>query len=270
MADSLLHLAAHHAAETVRHAVPPHTSGRIPGREATLFGDAGPDEVADLLGHGVTLDVSRGETVYAAGAPATDLYLVRAGKVKLVTDTRHRGERILGVALGPSAWSGQAGTGVPPRWRYGDHFGHDGVSSIRRYRTSAVVVADARLLRIPSTAVSRWVQAEADRATNLARLLDADVQHLHSTLADLAELDTAARLAKQLLQFARRLNAPSHGPALVQHDLTQAELAQLVGSSRETVCKVLSEFSRRGWLQVDNRSVTILDHGRLLARSAQT
>jgi DNA-binding GntR family transcriptional regulator len=53
----------------------------------------------------------------------------------------------------------------------------------------------------------------------------------------------------------------------VHHDLTQEELAQLVGASRETVNKALADFSARGWMRVDSRAVTILDRDRLARRA---
>jgi DNA-binding GntR family transcriptional regulator len=53
---------------------------------------------------------------------------------------------------------------------------------------------------------------------------------------------------------------------LVNHDLTQEELAQLVGASRETVNKALADFAQRGWLRLEARAVMILDYERLLKR----
>jgi CRP-like cAMP-binding protein len=52
----------------------------------------------------------------------------------------------------------------------------------------------------------------------------------------------------------------------VNHDLTQEELAQLVGASRETVNKSLADFVARGWIRLDGRSVVLLDYERLLKR----
>ena len=49
----------------------------------------------------------------------------------------------------------------------------------------------------------------------------------------------------------------------VPHDLTQEELAQLVGASRETVNKSLAEFVSRGWIRLEGRAVTLLDVDRL-------
>jgi CRP/FNR family transcriptional regulator, cyclic AMP receptor protein len=53
----------------------------------------------------------------------------------------------------------------------------------------------------------------------------------------------------------------------VTHDLTQEELAQLVGATRETVNKALSDFSSRGWIRVDGKSVLISDSERLARRA---
>jgi CRP/FNR family transcriptional regulator, cyclic AMP receptor protein len=53
----------------------------------------------------------------------------------------------------------------------------------------------------------------------------------------------------------------------VHHELTQEELAQLVGASRETVNKALADFSQRGWIRIEQRSVTLLDVDRLDRRA---
>jgi CRP/FNR family transcriptional regulator len=52
----------------------------------------------------------------------------------------------------------------------------------------------------------------------------------------------------------------------VHHDLTQEELAQLVGASRETVNKALADFAQRSWIKLEARAVLILDYDRLLKR----
>jgi CRP-like cAMP-binding protein len=53
----------------------------------------------------------------------------------------------------------------------------------------------------------------------------------------------------------------------VTHDLTQEELAQLVGASRETVNKALADFAARGFLRLEGRAVVILDIERLTRRA---
>ena len=61
------------------------------------------------------------------------------------------------------------------------------------------------------------------------------------------------RVAKNLLDLATRFGSRNDGGLHVPHDLTQEELAQLVGASRETVNKALADFAARGWLRLGPR-----------------
>jgi CRP/FNR family transcriptional regulator len=86
-------------------------------------------------------------------------------------------------------------------------------------------------------------------------------------MADLVFTDVPGRVAKALLDLAAKFGAQEDGAVRVQHDLTQEELAQLVGASRETVNKALSEFANRGWIRLEGRTVLLLDTDRLTRRS---
>jgi CRP/FNR family cyclic AMP-dependent transcriptional regulator len=72
-----------------------------------------------------------------------------------------------------------------------------------------------------------------------------------------------ARVAKQLVQLAQCFGTREGDALRVAHDLTQEEIAQLVGASREAVNKTLADFVRRGWIRLDGKSVLISDSERL-------
>jgi CRP-like cAMP-binding protein len=86
-------------------------------------------------------------------------------------------------------------------------------------------------------------------------------------MADLVFSDVPGRVAKALLELSDKFGVFRDGEMFVEHDMTQEELAQLVGASRETVNKALAEFVNRAWLRVEQRSVTILDVERLQRRA---
>jgi CRP/FNR family transcriptional regulator len=86
-------------------------------------------------------------------------------------------------------------------------------------------------------------------------------------MADLVFTDVPGRVAKALLDLADRFGEEQEDGLQVHHDLTQEELAQLVGASRETVNKALADFAARGWLQLSAKSVLILDPERLAKRA---
>jgi CRP-like cAMP-binding protein len=67
--------------------------------------------------------------------------------------------------------------------------------------------------------------------------------------------------------MAGKFGSRDGGVLRVTHDLTQEEMAQLVGASRETVNKALADFASRGWLRLDGKSVIILDPERLARRA---
>ena len=86
-------------------------------------------------------------------------------------------------------------------------------------------------------------------------------------MADLVFTDVPGRVAKNLLDLAARFGEQERDGLHVHHDLTQEELAQLVGASRETVNKALADFASRGWLRLEARAVVLLDVERLSRRA---
>jgi CRP-like cAMP-binding protein len=97
----------------------------------------------------------------------------------------------------------------------------------------------------------------------LLRILARRLQRTNNHLADLIFTDVPGRVAKQLLELAQQFGTQEGDVLRVTHDLTQDELAQLVGASRETVNKALADFARRGWIHLEGKGVLIADSGRL-------
>ena len=93
------------------------------------------------------------------------------------------------------------------------------------------------------------------------------LRRTNENLADLVFTDVPGRVAKALLDLSARFGRPVEDGVLVAHDLTQEELAQLVGASRETVNKALADFASRGWLRLEARAVLLLDVERLKRRA---
>jgi CRP/FNR family transcriptional regulator len=102
---------------------------------------------------------------------------------------------------------------------------------------------------------------------HLLRALAQRLRRINDVKADLVFTDVPGRVAKALLDLAGRFGVPQEDGLQVNHDLTQEELAQLVGASRETVNKALADFVARGWLQLSPKSVLLVDPERLRKRA---
>jgi len=104
-------------------------------------------------------------------------------------------------------------------------------------------------------------------AEQLLAALARRLRRTNEAMADLIFSDVPGRVAKQLLDLARRFGVETPDGLRVAHDLTQEELAQLVGASRETVNRALADFASRGWLRLEPRSVVLMDIERLARRA---
>ena len=113
----------------------------------------------------------------------------------------------------------------------------------------------------------RWAAGRPAVAEQMFRVLARRLRRTNDSLADLIFTDVPGRVAKNLLQMAGRFGTRDGGVLRVTHDLTQEEIAQLVGASRETVNKALADFASRGWLRLDGKSIIILDPERLARRA---
>ena len=83
---------------------------------------------------------------------------------------------------------------------------------------------------------------------------------------DIVVHDVPGRVANVVLTLAARFGERWADGIHVHHDLTPAELASMVGASRETVNKVLTDFVVRRWITTSGRTVVIKDPARLRAR----
>ena len=134
-------------------------------------------------------------------------------------------------------------------------------------RTStATAVTDCRLLSLGHKQAIPWITAHPQVSLELLARMAQRLRRTNEAVGDLVFSDVPGRVAKALIDLGERFGKSTDEGLLVNHDLTQEELAQLVGASRETVNKALADFAGRGWLRLDGRSVVINDVERLSKR----
>ncbi len=217
--------------------------------KAGLFQGVAP-EAADALASSLTYaDFPRGTNVFVEGEQGDTLYIVLTGKVKVGRKAADGRENMLSV-MGPS-----------------DMFGELSLFDPGPRTATATVVTDARLASLAHASLRPWITDRPEIAEQLLRVLARRLRRTNDALADLIFTDVPGRVAKALLGLSERFGTQEADGLRVHHDLTQEELAQLVGASRETVNKALADFASRGWMRVDSRAVTILDSERLARRA---
>ena len=218
-------------------------------RRAGIFQGIAPEAVEALADEFEIIEAPRGTILFSEGEPGDSLYIVLSGKVKLGRRSSDGRENLVAV-MGPS-----------------DQFGELSLFDPGPRTSTAAVVTDVRVARLPKEALHSWVRDRPEIALQLLRVVARRLRRTNTMLADLIFVDVPGRVAKQLLQLAQKFGSLEGGQLRVTHDLTQEELAQLVGASRETVNKALADFASRGWLRLEGKSVVILDRERLARRA---
>lgn len=205
-----------------------------------LFEALDPTEAAHLATAMTRRSVPRGHVLFREGDPGDRLFIVLAGKVKISRSATDGRENILALI------------GV------GEMFGELSLFDPGPRTASATALTDATLASLDHTELRPWLYARPAVAEQLLGALARRLRRTNEAMADLVWSDVPGRVAKALLDLGARFGNRTPEGLLVRHDLTQEELAQLVGASRETVNKALSEFSSRGWLRLEGRSVLLL------------
>lgn len=194
----------------------------------------------------------QGRTVFVEGeVGGEELYIIVEGKVKIGRQAPDGRENLLTI-MGAS-----------------DMFGELSVFDPGPRTSTATAITDVAAVSMDRSALSVWIAEWPEVAEQLLRVVARRLRRTNDNLADLIFTDVAGRVAKQLLELAQRFGAREGNHLRVTHDLTQEEIAQLVGSSRETVNKALSDFAHRGWIALEGKSVRII-HPKRLARRAGT
>ena len=218
-------------------------------RRAPLFAALEDEAAAELSSSMVDVPLLLGQVLFAEVEPGDRLFVVTAGKIKLGRTSADGRENLLAV-LGP-----------------GEMFGELSLFDPGPRTATATAVTDSRVLGLGHTDLQPWLRSRPEVATPLLQALAQRLRRTNESLADLVFSDVPGRVAKALLDLAKRFGVQADDGVHVTHDLTQEELAQLVGASRETVNKALAEFQQRGWIRHEARAVVLLDVERLSRRA---
>ena len=203
-----------------------------------------------LLGHLTLADAARTQVLFSEGERGETMNLLLEGKVKISRASNDGRENVLAV-LGP-----------------GEVFGELSLFDPGPRTATATALTEVAYASLDHSELRPWLANTPEAAEMLLQVLARRLRRTNSALADLVFVDVPGRVAKALLELSDRFGQEqADGSVRVEHGLTQEELAQLVGASRETVNKALADFVSRGWLRLESRAVVVVEPDRLAHRA---
>jgi len=191
----------------------------------------------------------KGDIVMQKDEPGHALFIVERGSVRIYVPSAQGNDLILAV-LGP-----------------GDFFGDLSLLDGRPRSASAAVSTDTTLLMLER---SDFIALITRRPAAAMAVLEAVAGRLRETdemASDLAFLDVAGRLAKRLLDLASAYGVERGSGVLIDLPVTQEELANMIGVTRESVNRTISDFRALGLISNQGRRIVIRDADGLRRRS---
>ncbi len=181
----------------------------------------------------------RGAAIYAPGETADSVYLIKAGKVKIVRPGPD-GKRIIAHLVSA-----------------GEIFG-EGVLAGEAHRGNlAEVLEDASLRVIPAKSVLDWVRPRPEVWRELAFLFAKRLRFLEGAVERLLFGEVEERAVRLLLELAKQYGEPGPDGIGLRIELSQREFAHMIGSTRETTSSVLNQLAKRGLLKIRRRRLAI-------------
>jgi CRP-like cAMP-binding protein len=195
-------------------------------------------ERAALLGASRLERSPRRRTIFQQGAKADRLYLIASGLVA-VKQSLPDGEMAIVVVLGP-----------------GDAFGELALVAPAARSATVVAITECEVLKVPAEALRDLRRSNAGVNDLLVRSLVDEVRRLSSLLLEAHFLPVDERIRRRLDDVARLCLGERPGPVLIP--LTQEELAQIAGTTRATVNRILRSAEAAGQVRLARGGVEIL------------
>ena len=226
--------------------VPPSTTLAQLGRSA-LFAGMPPAEIAAIVAHSRELTFDQGAYLFLEGEPATTIYLLLEGHVRLAR-LAPTGKQVIMHLFGP-----------------GEELAVIAALSKIPYPADAEAATTVRALAWPSAPMLDLLYSHPRLAVNALRVVTARYVTLQSRHQNLATRSVEQRIAAELLRLAQEEGSPNGRSLPLSAPLARQDIADLIGATLYTVSRICSAWEQAGIIQTHNRQIVIHDPAALRA-----
>ncbi|WP_109688019.1 Crp/Fnr family transcriptional regulator [Tumebacillus permanentifrigoris] len=183
--------------------------------------------------------------LFLQGDPLHTVYFIISGKVKIYRNDEAGREQVVTVL------------------QEGDMFPHVGFFSTGTYPAHAVMIESGEMLTLSTARFRHLIESTPTLCLKLLAVIEHKYMELQARLSEMVMHDTHGRLVLMLVRLSRLHGEPCGGRQRLNVSITNQELANMIGTSRETVNRMLNQLKRDGAVETCSDLHMILDVGKL-------
>ncbi|WP_027340398.1 Crp/Fnr family transcriptional regulator [Halonatronum saccharophilum] len=189
----------------------------------------------------ISKDYKKNEILFFEGETGQGLHIVEKGKVKLVKSIESGEEQIINIL------------------KQGDIFAEVVLFDGGNYPATAITIEDAKVGIIQARDMQRLIYEMPNVGLKILKVMSERLRRAQKMIRNLGLKNTTSRTASILLTLAKDYGVEEGNNLQIDLSLTQQELANLIGTSRETISRTLNKFKDDKIITLSRQKITIKD-----------
>ena len=187
----------------------------------------------------------KGQIIFSEGNFPSGLFCINYGRIKLFKIGFDGKEQIVRLA------------------KDSDIFGYRALISGDRYTATATAMDDSVICSIPRDTFFSLLNGNHSFSAKMIKLLTVDLRSAEDKMVSMANKPVKERLAEGILLLKEYFGLEKDGMT-IKSILTREEIANLIGTATETAIRLLSELKHEGIIELDGKTIKILNHKELI------
>jgi len=214
-------------------------------KEIPLFSNLEEDEFEQLSSICIEKHFEKGQVIFYEEDMGTSFYLIMSGQVKIVMLSNDGREHILGVL------------------KEKDFFGEISLLDGQPRSASALALSDVKAITITRDDFTKLLRNNPDITLKIMFVLCKRLRQADRHVESLAFLSAPGRVARTIFELAEQHGNIENGKFVIAHKMTRQEFANIAGTSRETLTRVLMDFQDEQIITISKNQI-ILENEKLL------
>ncbi len=210
-------------------------------KEVPLFCHLDDDELEQLTHICGEKNFEKGQTIFYEEDMGTGFYLIISGQVKIVMLSNDGREHILGLL------------------REKDFFGEMSILDGEPRSATAIALADVKAMTITRDDFTKLLRNNPDMAIKIMFVLCKRLRQADRHVESLAFLSAPGRVARTIMELAEQQGMKDGDKIIINHKMTRQEFANIAGTSRETLTRVLMDFQDEGILDISKNQIILVN-----------